>query len=365
MLGGVESLLLAQVAASQRDATLRPEFALCFQGAFSQRVEALGAPVRLLGEPRLRSPLRTWRARRALGALLRERTVDAAIVHSGWSHALFAPVLAAARVPWARWHHAPLDTSLWLERAALRHRPALVICNSGYTRQQTEPAYAEIPCRIVYCPVDLPVADAASRDAIRRELATESGDLVITIVGRFEPLKGHDTLLRALAQLAAGMCWTCWMVGEPQSRGERRWHAAMQALAHELGVLSRVRFVGQRTDVHALLAASDIYCQPNRAPEGFGMALAEALASSLPIVTTGIGAAREIVSDACGVLVPPDDPHAVADALEHLASHPALRLEIGARGAERAAAIGDAAAHVRATAAALAPMARRRPETLA
>src|SRR6202007_1965732 len=81
------------------------------------------------------------------------------------------------------------------------------------------------------------------------------------------------------------------------------------------GLGERIRFLGQRSDVPQLLAAADIHCQPNTGPEPFGVAFIEAMYAGLPVVTTAMGGALEIVQEECGVLVPPDDPQALADAL--------------------------------------------------
>lgn len=351
MLGGVESMLLAQAAAARRS-QVRLEFALCFAGAFSRRVEETGAPCTLLGEARLRDPIRTRRSRRALAALLFEHPPDAAIVHSGWTQALFAPVLRRAGVPWIRWQHAPLRRSQLLERVALRCRPALVICNSAFTRSASVWAYDGVPCHVLYCPVALTPAATARAD-VRRRFGTGVDDVVITIVGRFEPLKGHDVLLRALARLASDARWTCWIVGAPQSRAELTWLDELRKLAHDLGIATRLRFTGLRADVGALLTASDIYCQPNSGPEGFGLALVEALAAGVPVVTTEMGAASEIVEPGSGVLVQPRDVAGLADVLARLIESPEERAALGARGAARAASFPDAHQHVQALAAVL------------
>ena len=65
-----------------------------------------------------------------------------------------------------------------------------------------------------------------------------------------------------------------------------------------------MRFLGERRDVAACMRAADIHCQPNTAPEPFGLAFVEALYAGLPVVTTALGGALEILTDACGVLVP-------------------------------------------------------------
>ena len=71
-------------------------------------------------------------------------------------------------------------------------------------------------------------------------------------------------------------------------------------------MVERVRFLGQRSDIPDVLGAADIHCQPNVDPEPFGVAFVEALHAGLPVVTTAIGAAPEVVDATCGVLVPKD-----------------------------------------------------------
>src|SRR5205814_808240 len=99
-------------------------------------------------------------------------------------------------------------------------------------------------------------------------------------------------------------------------------------------------FVGQRSDVRQLLAAADIHCQPNLGPEPFGIAFIEALYAGLPVVTTNMGAAPEIITDDCGLLVAPiaDD---LATALRALIEDPARRSKLGAEGPQRAKKLCD------------------------
>jgi glycosyltransferase involved in cell wall biosynthesis len=95
-----------------------------------------------------------------------------------------------------------------------------------------------------------------------------------------------------------------------------------------------------------MLGAADIYCQPNTEAEGFGLALVEALGASLPVVTTGLGGAAEVVDDSCGVSVPANDPRAVAKALHLLIEDPVRRAQMGKAGRQRAALICDPARQI-------------------
>ena len=121
----------------------------------------------------------------------------------------------------------------------------------------------------------------------------------------------------------------------------------LKRLASRLGIAERVRFVGERADVARFLAAADIYCQPNVGPEAFGLTFVEAMRAGLPVVTTAIGGAREIVDDSCGVLVPPGDAHALASSLHTLIDGPGfLRARLGEGGPCRARQLCDPAAQL-------------------
>jgi glycosyltransferase involved in cell wall biosynthesis len=130
--------------------------------------------------------------------------------------------------------------------------------------------------------------------------------------------------------------WVCWQVGGAQRPVDTAYVDSLQALASRLRLDDRVRFVGERTDVPRLLAAADIHCQPNTSPEPFGIAFIEALAAGLPVVTSAIGGAIEIVDDSCGRLVPANDPIALSAALRDLAADPAERARLGEAGRVRA-----------------------------
>jgi glycosyltransferase involved in cell wall biosynthesis len=108
-----------------------------------------------------------------------------------------------------------------------------------------------------------------------------------------------------------------------------------------------VRFLGQRSDVPRLLAGADLFCQPNTAPEPFGISLVEALQAGLPVVTSGVGGACEIVDASCGLLTPPGDSTALADALKRLVIDRELRVRLGAGARCRPAVLCDASRQMR------------------
>lgn len=157
---------------------------------------------------------------------------------------------------------------------------------------------------------------------IRAELGLASEFLWLA-VGRFREQKDYPNLLRAFASKKRES--TLLVVGE----GELR--KASEELAESLGISRRVRFLGLRTDIPALLSAADAFVLSS-AWEGLPLVLLEAAAAGLPAVSTDVGGTADVVSSATGILVPPRDHQALADAMTELegASTASLR-ELGER----------------------------------
>jgi glycosyltransferase involved in cell wall biosynthesis len=170
-----------------------------------------------------------------------------------------------------------------------------------------------------------PPVSESLRAHIRSALDLPADEPVLLMAARLVSAKGHDTALRALATLTQHR-WTLILAGDHL----RDLGPQVQALAQELGLGQRVRFLGLREDVPALLAASDVLLAPSRR-EALSLTLLEASACSLPIVASRVGGIGEVVQDGVsGRLVPADDPAALAQALMPLLEDPALRQRYGA-----------------------------------
>jgi FkbM family methyltransferase len=325
----------------------RSGFALAYDdGRLGRELRAAGAAVEGLGPARFGRPWTVVRARRRLARLLAGAGPAAVICHACWSHALAAPVARRAGRPLVFWMHDRAGGGHWLERLAARTPPDLVVANSRFTAATAPGLFPGVPVEVLPCAVAPPrVADpAAARARLRRELGTPADAVVIVLAGRLEPWKGHRLLLAALGRLRDRPGWAAWIAGGPQKPGEAAYLDALRAGAAAAGLADRVRFLGQRADVPELLAAADLHCQPNTGPEPFGVAFVEALYAGLPVVTTRLGGATEILTADCGVLVEPADPEALAATLAGLIADPSARARLGAAGPARARALGDPAA---------------------
>ena len=211
------------------------------------------------------------------------------------------------------------------ERAALI-AARLVIANSTETARHLARDYGVAADRIVIaCPGTDPAPIAqGSRDGIVRLIS----------VGALVPRKGFDVLVAALATLAE-LPWQLTIVGD---RGRDPQTAArLDADISRLKLADRVKVVGAvpAESLAELYADADVFALASRF-EGYGMAFSEAIARGLPVIGTTAGAIPETVPAEAGLLVPPDDVPALAEALRRVIANPDERCRMAA--AARAAA---------------------------
>jgi glycosyltransferase involved in cell wall biosynthesis len=335
LYGGVERIL-EELA---RHGRTRHAFALAFDGRLSSALMARHAVVHSFGAVRFSRPWSVWRARRRLARMLVQERFDALVGHSPWAYALAAPVAERRRVRRVLWAHDALDGTHWTERLAGKRLPDRVVCNSRYTALAIHSWLGGVRTDVVYAPVTPISRDATVRAEVRREFSASEKATVILMASRLEQWKGHANLLRAAASLTGD--WMILIAGAAQRPHEARYAKELRLLAESLSVSGRVAFLGARTDVPRILQGADVLCQPNTAPEPFGVVFVEALSAGVPVVTTDGGGAPEIVTADCGALVAPGDPHALASALQTLIDQPDRRRALAEAGPARARALCD------------------------
>jgi len=348
LYGGVETLLLTLARYRHLCPAMEPHFAICFEGRMGEELAAVGARIHFLGKVRVRRPLSVWRSRGVLKNVLRQQKIDIVVCHSAWPQVIFGPVARTANLPLVFWLHDTANGHHWLQLWARLTPPDLALCCSGFTQSTLPKMYAKVSSQLIRCPVPghMPRASDTGRQATRAELNVPTQATVIVQTSRMEAWKGHGLLLQALALLRDLPSWIAWIVGGAQRPHELSYLNSLKKAATTLGIADRVMFLGQRSDVPRILADADIHCQPNTGPEPFGITFVEALYAGIPVVTTAMGGAQEIVDDSCGILVRPDDPQALAAALRQLLQDSALRSRLGAAGPIRARQLCDPAAQI-------------------
>lgn len=345
LYGGIERMLTTVAGCRHLAPEMEPEFGLCFRGRLWDELAATGVPVHDLGPVRVSRPWTVRRARGRLRGLLKERRFDAVGCHANWPHAVFAPAVRAAGIRLVTWAHDAIERPGLLDRWAGRTPPDLVIANSRHTAGTVAGYFPGVPVEVVYPPVPAPtIGDrSAVRRQVRAELGTHDDAVVMLQASRLERWKGPATHVEALGMLYDEPSWVAWFAGGAQKAGEAQLLIELRQSAERLGVANRVRFLGQRSDVARLMAAADVYCQPNTGAEPFGVAFVEALHAGLPVVTTDLGGGAEVVTEECGIRVPSGDPPAVAAALMRLVNDPLTRSRLSDAGPARASELCDPA----------------------
>lgn len=251
----------------------------------------------------------------ALGRLA-ARTCGLPAVHTPHGHVFYG-------------YFGPLPTRLFVtaERYLARSTRRLVSLTDDETREAVRHGigrreqYRTIPSGVPLRWFAAPLPGEA--EIFRRAHAIPRDATLIVSSGRLVPIKGFDLLIRAFAQRPARRDGTYLAIlGDGPERG------ALAQLAQREGVGDRVRFAGHVADVRPALRAADVFALASR-NEGMGRSLIEALAGGCAVVATDAGGIPTfLVHRSNGLLVPREDVHALAEALELLTRQPALRAEL-------------------------------------
>lgn len=271
------------------------------------------------------------RAADQLAGWLRAR--PASLVHFHFVNA-YSPLVAVARLSGARVavnHHTtlvPLEGQKPLRSVAkaVRNRALNWLSDRriAVSRFVADSVIAEQhvpPSRVMVVENGIDVSRFERVDGAPVLAELQLGDTpLIACVSRLKSEKGVESAVRCVPHLARGAHLA--LVGEGEE--EQRY----RAIAAELGVERRVRFLGLRHDVERILAASRAVVVPSHWDEAFGLSVVEGMASSKPVVVTRSGAMPEIVGDT-GLVVPKRDPEALAFAVNTLLADEPLAARLG------------------------------------
>ena len=305
------------------------------------RVQQLGVPLYFLGK----GDKMSFEVLRKLDALFRQ--YRPAVVHTHLLALNYAyPLMIRYRTP-ARVYtvHSLAEKDVGLRTApivralAFRYRVGRVvpvaIAEEVRNSIQKLYGYPNPPLIPNGIPTDEYAPDPNKRAQWRQAHGIETHATILTHVGRFAPPKNHALLIEAFARVRTSAPLYLLLVGGGELENTVREQVA------QLGLESRVRFLGIRSDVADILRASDVFVLSSRW-EGNPMSVMEAMAAGLPVVSTAVGGVPELVRDGeTGLLVSSEDTGALAQAIQALVDNPARRQAMGVAARQHAVASFD------------------------
>ncbi len=270
---------------------------------------------------------------RRMAAYCREQQID--VIHTHMSRAHFFGVLLRwfSGVPCVATAHNRLIQPFWMFNDR-------VIANSEATQRFHRRFNLVRGTRIetVHCFVDydrFAAVPAARRPEIRSELGLTDAHLLLGLIGQVCPRKGLLYLVRALPQVLAEFPETrLLVVGGHDVPKYVDYVSQVRREAADLQVANHLLWLGVRDDVPEILTALDLYVQPSL-EEAQGIAALEAMVRDVPVLATAVGGVAELVqSGRTGILVPPADSGALAEAVLRLIRDPGLRRRLTDQGHE-------------------------------
>jgi glycosyltransferase involved in cell wall biosynthesis len=292
---------------------------------------ALGGMKRESGPPGLGAVADV--ARLATTVARRARAAEVIHANSQKSFVVAAAAGLLSRRP-VVWHLRDILTTAHFSRTNIRAavmlanaRAAAVITNSEATAAAFREAggRAEL-VRVVHNGIAAAPFDAVTesrREELRGTLAPGAG-VVLAAVGRLARWKGQHVVLAATEAIPDAVAW---IIGAALF-GEDRYLEGLREQARGLGIESRVRFLGEREDVPALLAAADLVVHSAIEPEPFGRVLVEGMLARRPVIASDAGGVREVIAHgSTGWLVRPGDPAALAATIAGIRAMPVAARE--------------------------------------
>ena len=341
--GGAEAMLYKLLSEMNTDEFDQSVIVLMSEAVYGPRIRALGIPVQELGMPQGKPNIGSLRR---LRKLVREFNPD---ILQGWMYhgnlaALAGKYLGKGRpnVCWnIRQTLYSLDKEKKLTRLVIRlggklsNAPDRIIYNSAVSANQHEAESYNAGKRVVIpngFDTEAFRFDPTERRRIRDELEIRDDMVLIAMVARYHPMKDHQNLIRAAQLVARDKQDVRYVL---VGHGSDAKQPALTNEIQRLGLGSQFHLLGERHDIMSILSASDLLVLPSAWGEGFPNAVGEAMACGLPCVVTDIGDSAAIVAE-CGVVVPPGDSTALAEAIMELVNHSkSERREIGMRARER------------------------------
>lgn len=317
-------------------------------GPLESAIQALGMEVRVLEvlkisrglfspQGMLSLPGRLRRSQSQLDTAVAGRRIDAVYTNT---------VAVMAGAIWASRHRVPhiwhireiIEKPRWISWA-IRQVVALsssrILCNSQQTQQWINAVSSRAVARsqVIWNGVDAVNGDGLTKEVTRYG----EGKPTLLLIGRINSWKGQDLLLESLAELKlAGKLKFHTVILGSAPPGQAHLEVQLLEQMEALGLQHDVEILPFVADAGPAYRAADAVVVPSRLPEPFGRVAIEAMAYGLPVVAAAHGGLIEIVVDSeTGILVPPNQTHALADALHRVMHDESFRRRLGAAGQRR------------------------------
>jgi L-malate glycosyltransferase len=273
-----------------------------------------------------------------LARFLRRGRFEVVHSHDLWSNLLAIPAARLARVPVIISSRRDLAHLAWYtprRRKFLRHLQSLssaVLVNSSQISEQLvrEDGFRPEFIRVVHNGIDLDRFSHLAPDRERLFPGLKNCTLIVCTGNMHSDIKGHPTLIEAAHRMCAKFPDVKFvLIGNGEKRSE------FESKVSELGLQRNFLFLGSRQNVPEILACCDMAILPSQA-EGFSNALLEYMAMGLPTIATKVGGNPEVIENGLdGLLVMPNDPAALANAISSLLENPHFASQLGAAARER------------------------------
>lgn len=343
IIGGGQRSLMDVVAHLDRQ-RFRPVVVCGTPGTLVEQLRARDITTTVIPMPTLRAP---WApASRAalvrLEALLQQER--AAMIHANQLRlALYAlraarcravPVLFHARVP--RYRTYP---DRWVDQYLAR-RCRLIVAVSEAVAARFPWIAGTTRLQVVYNGIDLSAfAQPVDRAVLRRRFGLADDAPLIGAVGLLEPRRGYQMLVAAMPRVLEERPDAHLLIVGREAIGYQGYRETLRRLAVRHGVSQHVTFTGFLDAIPLVMGSLTVCAVPGIRAEGFGRIVVEAGAIGCPVIATPLGGLRELVDDGVtGLLVPPQDPAALAQAILRLINGPALARRLGDAAQQRVAA---------------------------
>jgi glycosyltransferase involved in cell wall biosynthesis len=335
-LGGSEKMLWTILRHHDR-MRLEPIVVFLQPGPFEREVAGLGVGTHVVDAGRLRDVDAAVRTVRGLSTLLRVEKPNLVLNWMAKSQLYGAPAALLAgignRVVW--WQHG-VPESHWLDRLATMLPARAIGCSSDASAQAQERLWPSRRTFVVHPGIDPPTATADDGRHLRRVLGIPDGRHVVGIVGRLQPWKGQDRLIRAAAELRdRGREVHVLVVGGSAHGFSPEYEPELHQLVTDLALDGSVVFTGQVADASPYIAAMDVLVNASDS-EPLGIVLLEGMAQGVAVVAVASGGPAEVIeTEASGLLVSDGTPTQLAGAVERLVVDEVLRRRIAEAGRRR------------------------------